>query len=119
MTTEAVTDPALREEMIETVRRWVANEVIPVASTMEHADEYPESLGQSASTEKMTAAPTDADAGTLTVVPLLGLACPPDWRLVVSPVKCTPADDDDQSPESVMVALPFAAARFVSVLVAS
>ncbi|MCB1003037.1 MAG: acyl-CoA dehydrogenase family protein [Acidimicrobiales bacterium] len=44
MTTEAVTDPALREEMIETVRRWVANEVIPVASTMEHADEYPESL---------------------------------------------------------------------------
>jgi len=44
MTTENPTDPALREEMIATVRRWVANEVTPVASAMEHADEYPDDL---------------------------------------------------------------------------
>ncbi|MFM8303103.1 MAG: acyl-CoA dehydrogenase family protein [Actinomycetota bacterium] len=38
------TDPALREEMIVTVRRWVANEVIPVASELEHADEFPHAI---------------------------------------------------------------------------
>jgi butyryl-CoA dehydrogenase len=37
----APTDPEVRREIIETVRRFVANEVIPVALEMEHADEYP------------------------------------------------------------------------------
>ena len=35
------TDPELREEMISTVRGFVARDVIPVASELEHADEYP------------------------------------------------------------------------------
>src|SRR3954453_8741902 len=35
------TDPDLREEMIATVRAFVARDVIPVAIELEHADEYP------------------------------------------------------------------------------
>ncbi len=35
------TDPDLRAEMIATVRRFVANEVIPVAARMERDDEFP------------------------------------------------------------------------------
>jgi butyryl-CoA dehydrogenase len=35
------TDPDVRREIIETVRRFVAREVIPVASEMEHADRCP------------------------------------------------------------------------------
>jgi alkylation response protein AidB-like acyl-CoA dehydrogenase len=35
------TDPDVRAEIIETVRRFVAKEVIPVASDMEHDDGYP------------------------------------------------------------------------------
>jgi alkylation response protein AidB-like acyl-CoA dehydrogenase len=35
------TDPDLRQEIIETVRRFVANEVIPVASELEHDDRFP------------------------------------------------------------------------------
>jgi alkylation response protein AidB-like acyl-CoA dehydrogenase len=35
------TDPEVRQEIIETVRRFVAREVIPVASDLEHADEFP------------------------------------------------------------------------------
>jgi alkylation response protein AidB-like acyl-CoA dehydrogenase len=42
--TETHTDPALREEMVATVRKWVADKVIPVASELEHADEYPAEL---------------------------------------------------------------------------
>jgi alkylation response protein AidB-like acyl-CoA dehydrogenase len=38
------TDPELREEMVATVRRFVAREVIPVASELEHADEYPAAI---------------------------------------------------------------------------
>lgn len=38
------TDDDVREEVIATVRRFVAREVIPVASTFEHADEYPADL---------------------------------------------------------------------------
>jgi alkylation response protein AidB-like acyl-CoA dehydrogenase len=38
------TDPEIRAEMIATVRRWVAREVIPVASEFEHADEYPTAI---------------------------------------------------------------------------
>ncbi len=37
-------DPEIRREMIETVRRFIAREVIPVASEMEHADEYPAAI---------------------------------------------------------------------------
>ena len=37
----APTDPEVRQEIIETVRRFVANEVIPVASALEHDDAYP------------------------------------------------------------------------------
>jgi butyryl-CoA dehydrogenase len=41
------TDPGVRREIIETVRRFVAREVIPVASDMEHADRFPtEIVGQ-------------------------------------------------------------------------
>jgi len=40
------TDPDIRRELIETVRRFVAREVIPVASEMEHADEFPEAIVQ-------------------------------------------------------------------------
>ncbi|MDZ4825361.1 MAG: acyl-CoA dehydrogenase family protein [Actinomycetota bacterium] len=37
-------DPEIRRELVETVRRFIAREVIPVASEMEHADEYPEAI---------------------------------------------------------------------------
>ena len=39
-----VTDAETRQEMIETVRRYVAREVAPVATEMEHADAYPERI---------------------------------------------------------------------------
>ncbi len=39
-----MTDPEIRAEMIDTVRRFVAREVTPVASRLEHADEYPEGI---------------------------------------------------------------------------
>lgn len=35
------TDPEIRDELIATVRRFVEREVLPVASDLEHADEYP------------------------------------------------------------------------------
>ncbi|GIU89133.1 MAG: acyl-CoA dehydrogenase [Acidimicrobiia bacterium] len=38
------TDPEVRAELVETVRRFVAREVIPVASELEHADRYPEAI---------------------------------------------------------------------------
>jgi alkylation response protein AidB-like acyl-CoA dehydrogenase len=38
------TDPEIRSELISTVRRFIAREVIPVASEMEHADAYPERI---------------------------------------------------------------------------
>ncbi|MBV8160097.1 MAG: acyl-CoA dehydrogenase family protein, partial [Acidimicrobiia bacterium] len=38
------TDVALADELVEAVRTFVAKEVLPVASDLEHADEYPESL---------------------------------------------------------------------------
>lgn len=38
------TDPALRDELIATVRRFVEADVVPVASELEHADEYPASI---------------------------------------------------------------------------
>jgi alkylation response protein AidB-like acyl-CoA dehydrogenase len=38
------TDPETRQEMVETVRRFIAREVIPVASDMEHADEFPTAI---------------------------------------------------------------------------
>jgi alkylation response protein AidB-like acyl-CoA dehydrogenase len=38
------TDPDVRRELVETVRRFVAREVVPVASEMEHADTYPERI---------------------------------------------------------------------------
>jgi alkylation response protein AidB-like acyl-CoA dehydrogenase len=41
MTVTAPTDPQLRTEMIETVRKFVARDVVPVANDLEHADEYP------------------------------------------------------------------------------
>lgn len=37
----AVTDPETREEIVATVRRFVAREVIPVAGDLERADEFP------------------------------------------------------------------------------
>ena len=40
------TDPALAEELVATVRRWVAKEVIPNASEFEHADDFPEAMVQ-------------------------------------------------------------------------
>ena len=38
------TDAALADELVTTVRSWVAKEVIPNASRFEHADEYPEAF---------------------------------------------------------------------------
>lgn len=38
------TDDDVRSEIIETVRRFVANEVIPVASDMEHEDRFPSEI---------------------------------------------------------------------------
>jgi alkylation response protein AidB-like acyl-CoA dehydrogenase len=38
------TDPEIREEVIATVRRFVARDVMPVASDLEHADAYPDDL---------------------------------------------------------------------------
>jgi len=38
------TDPALADELIDTLRTWVRREVLPVASDYEHADEFPEPL---------------------------------------------------------------------------
>jgi butyryl-CoA dehydrogenase len=38
----AATDPELADELVATIRDWVAKEVIPKASEYEHADEYPE-----------------------------------------------------------------------------
>src|SRR2546423_4368539 len=35
------TDPEVRAELVGTVRRFVEREVVPVASELEHADEYP------------------------------------------------------------------------------
>ncbi|MDQ1465792.1 MAG: hypothetical protein QOH10_207 [Actinomycetota bacterium] len=43
MATDA-TDIDIRDALIETVRRFVAREVIPVASELEHADRYPEAI---------------------------------------------------------------------------
>jgi alkylation response protein AidB-like acyl-CoA dehydrogenase len=38
------TDPAIADELVATVRRFVEKEVVPTASALEHADEYPEAL---------------------------------------------------------------------------
>jgi alkylation response protein AidB-like acyl-CoA dehydrogenase len=38
------TDPQVRRELAESVQRFVAREVIPVASDLEHADAYPERI---------------------------------------------------------------------------
>jgi butyryl-CoA dehydrogenase len=37
-------DPEVRAELTATVRRWVEREVLPVASDLEHADEFPADL---------------------------------------------------------------------------
>jgi butyryl-CoA dehydrogenase len=39
-----VTDPELADELVGAVRTWVAKDVIPNASDLEHADEYPEAM---------------------------------------------------------------------------
>src|SRR6185503_14526056 len=44
MTTGTDTDPETRRAMVDTVRRFIAREVIPVATEMEHADTYPEAI---------------------------------------------------------------------------
>ncbi len=38
------TDPEIRAELVATVRRFVERDVVPVASDLEHADEFPEAL---------------------------------------------------------------------------
>jgi alkylation response protein AidB-like acyl-CoA dehydrogenase len=38
------TDPQVRAELVGTVRRFVEREVLPVASQLEHADEYPAAI---------------------------------------------------------------------------
>jgi butyryl-CoA dehydrogenase len=38
------TDPALADQLVDLVRTFVAKEVLPVASELEHADTYPEHL---------------------------------------------------------------------------
>jgi alkylation response protein AidB-like acyl-CoA dehydrogenase len=41
-----LTDPEVADEIVATVRRFVAREVLPVASDLEHADEYPTALAE-------------------------------------------------------------------------
>jgi alkylation response protein AidB-like acyl-CoA dehydrogenase len=43
-TDSAATDPEVREELVATVRRFVAREVLPVASQLEHTDTYPDAI---------------------------------------------------------------------------
>jgi alkylation response protein AidB-like acyl-CoA dehydrogenase len=43
-TTPVEVDEAVRAEIIDTVRKFVAREVIPVASELEHTDTYPEAI---------------------------------------------------------------------------
>src|SRR5580765_8881327 len=38
------TDPEVRRELVDTVRRFITREVMPVASEFEHADTYPEGM---------------------------------------------------------------------------
>ena len=38
------TDPALADELVATVRKFVEREVVPHASALEHADEYPDAM---------------------------------------------------------------------------
>jgi butyryl-CoA dehydrogenase len=38
------TDPEVREELVAAVRRFVEKDVVPVASDLEHADEFPDDL---------------------------------------------------------------------------
>ena len=38
------TDPALADELIDTLRKWVVADVLPVASDFEHADEFPDAM---------------------------------------------------------------------------
>src|SRR3546814_4348659 len=38
------TDEDVRQEIIDTVRRFVAKDVLPVASDLEHADEFPAAI---------------------------------------------------------------------------
>src|SRR2546429_9637273 len=38
------TDPEMRAQLVDTVRRFVEREVLPVASDLEHADEYPAAI---------------------------------------------------------------------------
>src|SRR5690606_26689275 len=40
----AGTDPEVRREIVETVRRFVARDVVPVASRLEHEDRFPEPI---------------------------------------------------------------------------
>ena len=40
------TDPEIADEIVATVRRFVERDVLPVASGLEHADEYPEALAK-------------------------------------------------------------------------
>ena len=40
----APTDPDVRDEVIDTVRRFVAKDVLPVATELEHRDEFPADL---------------------------------------------------------------------------
>jgi alkylation response protein AidB-like acyl-CoA dehydrogenase len=43
-TEPVITDPAVRRELVDNVRRFVAREVVPVASDLEHADTYPQAI---------------------------------------------------------------------------
>jgi butyryl-CoA dehydrogenase len=40
------TDPEVADEIVATVRRFVERDVVPVASDLEHADEYPDELAR-------------------------------------------------------------------------
>ena len=42
-----MTDLGLADELVDAVRTWVVREVVPVASDLEHADEYPAELVES------------------------------------------------------------------------
>jgi alkylation response protein AidB-like acyl-CoA dehydrogenase len=41
---ENTTDPAVADELVEAVRQWVDRDVVPHASELEHADEFPQAM---------------------------------------------------------------------------
>jgi alkylation response protein AidB-like acyl-CoA dehydrogenase len=71
------TDPEVADEIVATVRRFVEREVLPVATELEHADEYPTKLVEGLRDLGLFGATVPAEHGGLG----LGVAdLAPVWR---------------------------------------